>query len=311
MASKARQRKQDGVGAGKNKEVRTGNKEELKRIKSGDTSMEMPVRERNSYLQKEYEILTGHMNTYMGRVERFLQENKFLEEEAKRNRKESNIYLSYLAKHSQRCQNLIITLNEQNEANLSQVQKEKEQLISQYTEKEKEVRNCLVEVEAKYSLMNSEVEDLQPFKDLQVEQTKKIKELEKELLVTKIHHSEEMHKIKSRFLQAKADREEDSRQQILALTKRAEEAAIQSLIQHIKQVKAENRHLRQELLRLIQCSKVLKEMQVELREQQQQLLREKHCTQDMAHARHRLHQQEARRANQGACSSHGPFKRGY
>uniref|UniRef100_A0A8C9EGL7 DUF4515 domain-containing protein n=1 Tax=Pavo cristatus TaxID=9049 RepID=A0A8C9EGL7_PAVCR len=176
MASKAKQSKQDSVGAGKNKEVRTGNKEEL-RTKNGDTSMEMLVRERNSYLQKEYKILTEHMNTYMGRVERFLLENKFLEEEAKRNRKESNIYLSYLAKHSQRCQNLIITLNEQNETHLSQVQKQKEQLISQYTEKEKEVRSCLMEVERKYSLMNTEVEDLQPFKDLQLEQTKKMKDV--------------------------------------------------------------------------------------------------------------------------------------
>ncbi|XP_072186262.1 coiled-coil domain-containing protein 166 [Excalfactoria chinensis] len=301
MASKAKQSKQDSSGAGKNKEE----------LKDGDTSTETLVRERKLYLQEEYRILTEHVNTYMGRVERFLQENKFLEEEAKRNRKESNVYLSYLAKHSQKCQNLIITLNEQNETDLSRVQKQKEELISQYAEKEKEARNCLMEVETKYSLMNSEVEDLQPFKDLQLEQTKKIKELEKELLVTKIHHAEEMHKIKRRFQQAKADREEDSRQKILALTKRAEEAALLSLIQHIKQVKAENRHLRQELLRLIQCSKVLKEIQVELREQHQQLLREKHCTQDMAHARHRLHQQEAHRANQDTCSSHSPFKRGY
>ncbi|XP_015711979.1 coiled-coil domain-containing protein 166 [Coturnix japonica] len=303
MASKAKQGKQDSAGAGKNKEEPG--------IKDGDTSMETPVRERTLYLQEENRILTEHLNTYMGQVERFLRENKFLEEEAKQNRKESNIYLSYLTKHSQKCQNLIITLNEQNETDLSRVQKEKEELISLYAEKEKEVRDVLMEVETKYSLMNTEVEDLQPFKDMQLEQTKKIKELEKELLVTKIHHAEEMHKIKRRFLQAKADCEENSRQKILALTKRAEEAALQSLIEHIKQVKAENRHLRQELLRLIQCSKLLKEIQVELRDQHQQLLREKHCTQDMAHARHRLHQQEAHRSNQDTCSSNSPFKRGY
>ncbi|XP_031465516.1 coiled-coil domain-containing protein 166 [Phasianus colchicus] len=295
MASKAKQSKQDSVGAGKNKEVRTGNKEELQGIKSGDASksaVEALVRERNSYLQKECEVLAEHMDTYVRRVERFLRENRFLEEEAKRNRRESNVYLSYLSKHSQKCQNLLITLSEQNEADLSRVQQQKEELVSQYAEKEKQVRNCLTEMEAKYSLMRDEVEDLQPFKDLQLEQTKKIKELEKELLVTKIRHSEEMHKIKSRFLQAKADREEDSRQKILLLAKRAEEAAIQSLMQHIQEVKAENRRLRQELLGLIQCSKVLKEAQVELREQQQQLLRERRCSQDMARARRRLRQQE-------------------
>uniref|UniRef100_A0A8C2TI83 DUF4515 domain-containing protein n=1 Tax=Coturnix japonica TaxID=93934 RepID=A0A8C2TI83_COTJA len=165
MASKAKQGKQDSAGAGKNKEEPG--------IKDGDTSMETPVRERTLYLQEENRILTEHLNTYMGQVERFLRENKFLEEEAKQNRKESNIYLSYLTKHSQKCQNLIITLNEQNETDLSRVQKEKEELISLYAEKEKEVRDVLMEVETKYSLMNTEVEDLQPFKDMERQEGRK------------------------------------------------------------------------------------------------------------------------------------------
>nr|XP_009492068.1 PREDICTED: coiled-coil domain-containing protein 166 [Pelecanus crispus] len=275
-------------------------------ISKGISDMEVLVKDRKSYLQKEYKILTEHMNTYMGKVEHFLQENKFLEKEAQRNQEECNAYLSYITKHSQKCQNLIITLNDQNHTDLSQVQMQKEKLISQYTEKEKEVRSALMNMETKYSLMNKEVEDLQPFNgpSVQLEQMKKIKELEKELLVTKIQHADEMHKIKSRFLQAKADCEMDFHQKIQVLTKRAEEAAIQSLILHIKQVKAENWHLRQELLRLIQYSKILKETKVQLREQQQQLLRENQYTQDMAHMRHWLHQHEAHNATGKTYSAH-------
>uniref|UniRef100_A0A8C3J4W8 DUF4515 domain-containing protein n=1 Tax=Calidris pygmaea TaxID=425635 RepID=A0A8C3J4W8_9CHAR len=162
MAPKTKQMKQDTARAGKNKqEVKT---------KNGDTSKEknnteILVEERKSYLQKEDKILTEHLNTYMGRVEHFLQENKFLEKEAQRNRDEGNAYLSYLTKHNQKCQNLIITLNDQNHTDLSQVWMQKEKLISQYTEKEKELRNSLMNMETKYSLMNKEVEDLQPFKD--------------------------------------------------------------------------------------------------------------------------------------------------
>ncbi|NWH45187.1 CC166 protein, partial [Fregata magnificens] len=307
MASKTKQMKQDTMRAGKNKPgIRTKNGDTSK----GISDMEILVKERKSHLQKEYKILTEHMNTYMGRVEHFLQENKFLEKEAQRNQEENNAYLSYITKHSQKCQNLIITLNDQNYTDLSQVWVQKEKLISQYTEKEKELRSSLLNMETKYSLMNKEVEDLQPFKDpsVQLEQMKKIKELEKELLVTKIQHSDEMHKIKSRFLQAKADCEMDSHQKIQVLTKRAEAAAIQSLIQHIKQVKAENWHLRQELLRLIQYSKILKETKVQLREQQQQLLREDQYTQDMAHMRHWLHQHEAHNANGETYSSHSLFR---
>ncbi|NWI31513.1 CC166 protein, partial [Sula dactylatra] len=307
MASKTKQMKQDAMRAAKNKPgVITKNRDTSK----GISDMEILVKERKSYLQKECKILTEHMNTYMGRMEHLLQENKFLEKEARRNQEENNAYLSYITKHSQKCQNLIITLNDQNHTDLSQVWMQKEKLISQYTEKEKEVRSCLINMEKKYSLMNKEVEDLQPFKDpsVQLEQMKKIKELEKELLVTKIQHSDEMHKIKSRFLQAKADCEMDFHQKIQVLAKRAEEGAIQSLIQHIKQVKAENRHLRQELLRLIQYSKLLKETKVQLREQQQQLLRESQYTQDMAHMRHWLHQHEAHNAKGKTHSSHSPFR---
>ncbi|NXJ99738.1 CC166 protein, partial [Corythaixoides concolor] len=308
MASKTKQMKQDTMRAGKNKE---GGRNKNGDIWKGINDMEILVKERKSHLQKEYKILTEHMNTYMGKVEHFLQQNKFLEKEAQRNQEESKAYLSYIRKHSQKYQDQITTLNAQNHTDLSQVRAQKEKLISQYTEKEKEVRSSLMNMETKYSLMKKEVEDLQPFKDpsVQLEQIKKIKELEKELLVTKIQHSEEMHKIKSRFLQAKADCETDLRQKVQVLTTRAEEAAIQALIQHIKQVKAENRHLRRELLRLIQYSKVLKETKVQLREQQQQLLRESRHTQDVAHTRRRLRQQEARSANGQTYSSPSPFRR--
>uniref|UniRef100_A0A8C0EK95 Coiled-coil domain-containing protein 166 n=1 Tax=Bubo bubo TaxID=30461 RepID=A0A8C0EK95_BUBBB len=149
------------MSAGKNKQgVRTKNGDTSK----GISDMEIRVKERKLYLQKEYKILTEHMNTYMGRMEHFLQENKFLEKEAKRNQEESNAYLSYIRKHSQKCQNLIITLNDQNHTDLSEVWMQKEKLISQYTEKEEEVRSALMNMETKYSLMNKEVEDLQPFK---------------------------------------------------------------------------------------------------------------------------------------------------
>ncbi|NWI17182.1 CC166 protein, partial [Crypturellus soui] len=294
MTSKKKKLKQDTVRAGTNKEgLRTRNGE----IPKGRSHTEALVRERKQYLQREYQTLSDHMDTYMGRVEHFLLENDILEREAQQNQEESNAYLSYITKHSQKCQNMIITLNDQNHTDLSQIKKQQEKLISQYAEKEKEVRSYLMDMEAKYSLMNKEVEDLQPFKELQLEQTNKIRDLEKELLVTKIQHAEQMHKIKSSFLQAKAACEAECHQRIQFLTKRAEEAAVQSLIQHAKQIKAENWHLRQELLGLIQCSHLLKAIRLRLQAQQQQLLQESQYSQDMARVRRWFPHRELRDAN--------------
>ncbi|NWW53653.1 CC166 protein, partial [Pedionomus torquatus] len=307
MSPKTKQMKQDTACAGKNKqEVKTNNGD----ISKGKNNTEILVEERKLYLQKEDKILTEHLDTYIGRVEHFLQENKFLEKEAQRNREEGEAYLSYLTEHNQKCQNLIITLNAQNHTDLSQVWAQKEKLISQYTEKEKELRNSLTNMETKYSLMNKEVEDLQPFNDpsFQQEQAKKIKELEKELLVTKTQHSDERHKIKSRFLQAMAACETDFHQKIQCLTKRAKEALTVSPIQHAEQVKTENCHLRQELLRLIQYSKILRETKVQLTEQQEQLLWENQYIQDMARRRQWLHQHKAHNAIGETYSSHSPIR---
>lgn len=246
--------------------------------------MEEPARERKLYLEKECKILTKYIDTYMGKVEQLLQENRFLDKEAKEIQDESSTYLSYMKKHRQKCQNLIITLNDQNHSSLAQVWAQKEKLISQYAEKEEEVRSSLAEVETKYSLVDKELEDLEPFKD-KVEQTKRIEELEKELLVTKIEQADEMHRVRSGFQQAKADCELEFEQKVQALSGGAEAAAMEALLQHVRQVRAENWHLRRELRALMQHCAALQESRVELSEQRQQLLRELRCLRDTAPAR--------------------------
>ncbi|XP_060099007.1 coiled-coil domain-containing protein 166 [Heteronotia binoei] len=252
------------------------------------------VSEREQYLQKEYAILTEHVDTYTQRVQHFQGENEFLDKEAQQIRENNKAYLSYLNKRTLRCQTAIVTLNDQNRSDLAQVRKQKEQLISQYTDKEKEVKSQLIEMETKYSLMNKEVEELQPFKELQFEQLTRIRELEKELLAMKIQHSEQMHKVKNQFLQQKAEYELESQQKVQTLAKLAEKEAVRSLIQHTRQVKAENWRLRHELLNLIKRAEVLKDFMIQLREQQQQLLREHQYSQDLARMRHWLRQHGAR-----------------
>ncbi|XP_069735438.1 coiled-coil domain-containing protein 166-like [Phaenicophaeus curvirostris] len=303
MASTTKQMKQDTTRTREDKQgARAKNEDQSK----GTSGVEVLAQERKSYLQKEYKILTDLMNTYMGRVESLLQENKFLEKEGKRNQKESNTYLSYATKRSQKCQNLVITLNDQNHVDLSKVQKEKEKLVSQCAAKEEELRRALKEVQTKLSLMNKEVEDLQRLfgPSIQLERMKRIKELEKELLVTKVECAEQMHKIRSEFLRAKADCERDFHRKIQAVTERAEAAAAQCAIEQIKETRAENWHLRQELLRLIQHSKVLKDTKVQLEEQQQQLLRENKYILNTAPTRHWLPLQEAHSADSKPSSSH-------
>ncbi|NXE98963.1 CC166 protein, partial [Menura novaehollandiae] len=278
MASKSKG-KEDPVTAGKNKQGMGS--------KDGETpneisDMENPLQERKLYLQEECRILTEHLDTYLGRAEQLLQENKSLEKEAQGTQEQSQVYLSCGAKCSQDPQDLIITLNDRNCQDLAQTQVQKEELIPKYAGKEEEVRSSLRDTEAEASLLDTELEELEPYKDLSVQAEQRVKDLQRELRVTRIQCAEETHNIRNRFLQEKADCEQEFHQRMQELSWRAEEVALQALIQHVEQVKAENRHLRHELLGLIQHCQVLRDTKIRLQDQQEQLLRENRCAQRAA-----------------------------
>ncbi|NXS13290.1 CC166 protein, partial [Neodrepanis coruscans] len=270
MASKSKGQ-EDPVAAGKNKEgTKSKDGETLHEI----NNMEKRPRNRRLHLQEECRILTEHLDTYLGRAEQLLQENKSLEKAAQGTRQQSQVFLSCGPKLGQDRQGLIITLNDQNCRDLAQSRAERERLIPQYTEKERELTSILKDTEAKASLLDKELEELEPYRDKLVQAEKRVKELEKESLVTRIRCAEETRSIRRRFLQDKADCERGSHHSMQQLTRRAEQVALRALIQHVQQVKAENRRLRQELLGLIQHSRLLRDTQIRLQDQQEELLRQ-------------------------------------
>ncbi|XP_041262051.1 coiled-coil domain-containing protein 166 [Onychostruthus taczanowskii] len=244
---------------------------------SSDT--EDPVRERKLYLQGECRILTQHLDTYLGRAEQLLRGSKHLEKEAQRIQEQSQSYLSCGAKLSRDPPGMVITLNEQNCRDLARIQAQKEQLVPRYAGKEQEVRSALRDTEAEASRLDTELEQLEPCKEQKVQAEQRVKALEKELRVTRIRCAEETHAVRSRFLQKKAECEQEFQQRMQRLTWGAEEVALQALIQHVEQVKAENRLLRHELLGLLQHCQLLRDARTRLRDQQEQLLRENRCAQ--------------------------------
>ncbi|NWS35818.1 CC166 protein, partial [Polioptila caerulea] len=243
---------------------------------------EDPVQERKLYLQGERRILTQHLHTYLGRAQQLLHGNKHLEKEARGTGEQSQSYLSCGAKLSQDPPDMVITLQDQNCRALAQIQAQKEELVPRYAGKEQEVRSALRDTEAEASRLDTELQELQPYREQKVRAQQKVKALEKELRVTRIRCAEETHAIRSRFLQEKADCEQEFHQRMQELTWGAQEVALQALIQYVEQVKAENRLLRQELLGLLQHSQLLRDTKIRLQDQQEQLLRENRCAQRAA-----------------------------
>ncbi|NXS23430.1 CC166 protein, partial [Mystacornis crossleyi] len=246
------------------------------------SDMENPPRERKLYLQEECRILTGHLDTYLGRAEQLLQGNRSLEKEAQETREQSQAYLSCRAKCSQDPPDVAITLNDRNCRDLAQIQARKEELIRRYAAKEQEVRSSLRDTEAQAALLGTELEELEPYRELLVRAEQRVQALERDLRVTRIRCAEETHAIRSRFLQEKAACEQELHQRMQQLTWRAQEVALQALIQHVERAKAENRRLRRELLGLLRHCQLLKDTKIRLQDQQEQLLRENQCAQRAA-----------------------------
>ncbi|NXN04911.1 CC166 protein, partial [Sylvia borin] len=276
MVSKS---KKGPVTAGKNKQGMRGKVGEAPE-ETSDT--EDPVQERKLYLQEECRILTQHLDTYLGRAERLLQGNKRLAKEAQGSEEQRQCYLSCGAKLSRDPPDMVITLEEQNRQELAQIQAQKEQLIPRYAGKEQEVRSALRDTEASASLLATELQQLEPCKEQKVQAEQKVKALEKELRVTRIRCAEESNAARSTFQRDKAECEQHFQHRMQELTWGAEEVALQALIQHVEEVKAENRLLRQELLGRLQHCELLRDAKTRLRDQQEQLLRENRCAQGAA-----------------------------
>nr|XP_060627732.1 coiled-coil domain-containing protein 166 [Anolis sagrei ordinatus] len=243
------------------------------------------VSEKEKYLQKEFAILTEHIHSYTERVRHFQWENEFLDKEAQRLRDTNKVYLSYIMRRNLRCQNAIISLNDQNRWDMAQIRKEKAALAARYAVMEHELREELLRLEARLSLLCKEVEALRPWQELQQEQLARIRELEKELLTLKVHHSEQMHRLKSRYLHLVAEYEMEAQQKIQALAKLAEKEAVRCLILHVKHVKIDNQHLRHNLVELIKRSHGLKAFLAQLQAQRHLLLQEHLYRQELARRR--------------------------
>ncbi|XP_028715150.1 coiled-coil domain-containing protein 166 [Peromyscus leucopus] len=242
--------------------------------KQASDNAEAPLSERAQYLQREYSLLSENLVACEKRVDQVLQDNTFLNEEAKRLREENRLYASYVSAHAQRCANTIVRLEDQNRMDLAQIRWQRAELASLYLGREDGVRAQLLEMKMRAENMAQQVQELQPYKELQLEQLARIRTLERELLHMRVEHTQLLHRVKRRFQEDKSAFEREARLQVQSLTRRSEREAARALIAHTQGIRADNGRLRLELLRLIIRAQVLQDLKLQLKEQQEQLRRE-------------------------------------
>lgn len=132
--------------------------------KQASDNAEAPLSERAQYLQREYSLLSENLVACEKRVDQVLQDNTFLNQEAKRLREENRLYASYVSAHAQRCANTIVRLEDQNRMDLAQIRWQRAELASLYLGREDGVRAQLLEMKMRAENMAQQVQELQPYK---------------------------------------------------------------------------------------------------------------------------------------------------
>ncbi|XP_078504420.1 coiled-coil domain-containing protein 166-like [Lissotriton helveticus] len=243
--------------------------------------------ERESIFQQGNKQLALNMESLRKRLDMQRHDKEFLQGEAQRIQVENQEYMSHMSKRTQKCENAIITLSDQNQRELEDIRRQQEELQTNFMEKEAQLNDLLLQQEAKLAQVNQEIEDLQPVKNLQLEQIDRIKELEQEVMTSRAMNADTLLKIKRAFLQGKAAYVADSEQQVLALAKEAGEEAERFMKQHNEGVVQENQQLHQQLLHLIRRSRVLQAHKLHLKVQNMQLIQESQYSQTMERCRRR------------------------
>ncbi|KAG5260881.1 hypothetical protein AALO_G00297590 [Alosa alosa] len=244
-----------------------------------------PGSDKDSLLQKEYDILTNTLLNLKKKLEQLRKENEFLQNEANQTRMESHEYMSYMSKRTQKRQKAIVTLSDQNHQQLESLREQRDELFRKYEEQASELKQKILEKENELALLNIEIAELREFKSLQQQQLGCIAELEKEVVAMRCRHSESLQALKSDFLREKERYQAQAQQEVSNLALAANKEASECLLSHTQEVAMENRDLRAQLQELIQRADALHTHQDQLQAQQHQLLLEKEYVHELRRLR--------------------------
>ncbi|XP_035639894.1 coiled-coil domain-containing protein 166 isoform X1 [Oncorhynchus keta] len=251
----------------------------------GVEDSEHPGSDSEALLQREYDKLTDTLNNLKRKVEKLRRENEFLQNEANQTRMESQEYMSYMSKRTQKRQSAIVTLSDQNHQAQENLKRQREENLDKYQEQANELKKEILEKENELALLNIEIAELREFKSLQQQQLGRIAELEREVTSMHCRHSESLQALKAGFLSEKERYEAQAKQKIQALALAANREASRCLMSHTRAVSLENQHLREELQQLIQRAHSLRGLQDQLQAQRQQLLLEREYVRELRRLR--------------------------
>jgi len=236
--------------------------------------------------EEQYENAWKQLQDVRNNVERLRKEHIRLTDEASNIRLETHEYMNYMEKKTSKRQNMIVSLNDQNQKEIEKIKEEERQLTEEFERQKDELREKILVKENQLAATQLELNNLEEYRELQQKQSERIAELQGQVAKMQIEHSETIQQLKAQFLEEKKAFEEESEATISALAKQAKKEASDCLNKHTENIKKENREMRQELMDLIERTRALHLHKIKLEKQKKELTRELQYNEDVKIIRH-------------------------
>ncbi|XP_028844089.1 coiled-coil domain-containing protein 166 isoform X2 [Denticeps clupeoides] len=202
-------------------------------------------------------------------------ENALLQNEADRIRQENQEYRDYMKIKIKKRQDAIVTLNNQHQREMQNIQEKREEVLEKYEDEAREIKHQIQVKEKKLAVLKLEIADLEDVKHLRQQQLSHIAELEMEIAAMVSSHSKSLQGLKADAVAQKKQHEAQAQQKVRHLSQEAPRDAVRCLKALTTKVFEENQNLREELHLLFQRARELHDQQIALKRKQQRLLAEK------------------------------------
>merc|ERR1711915_255020 len=147
------------------------------------------------------------------------------QDEASNIRLETHEYMNYMEKKTSKRQNMIVSLNDQNQKEIEKIKEEERQITEEFERQKEELRDKILTKETQLANTQLELNNLEEYRELQQKQSDRIAELQGQVPKMQVEHPETIQQLKAQFLDEKKAFEEESEATIAALAKQAKKEA--------------------------------------------------------------------------------------
>ncbi|XP_071963217.1 basal body-orientation factor 1-like [Antedon mediterranea] len=198
-------------------------------------------------------------------------ENEALQVSMQKTEKDTVDVITFLKREDQAKEDLIAKLQKQLKDTKRETRKEKEMIISDFTEKIQQLEDSLEDKANEVKMMQSELKLVKEFRRKRGTMQKELDEIKEEMYITNKEHKHQLQRMEHKFFEEKIRLQQEASQKIAELAERAHTEAISKLDETTRSVYKENVRVNEALCYHMKETDELEKTKKELEKKNKQL----------------------------------------